>query len=93
MRIDPEVHTWPAADRLVEFQDRDARCGVLTHRHTVPEPAGKGSATLSENCVVRVRARTRARTPHDAPGPVPVGHFIPEEAPEETTRQLFEFLK
>ncbi|WP_329100854.1 alpha/beta hydrolase [Micromonospora sp. NBC_01699] len=26
-------------------------------------------------------------------GPVPVGHFIPEEAPEETTRQLLNFLK
>ncbi len=25
-------------------------------------------------------------------GPVPVGHFIPEEAPEETTRQLLDFL-
>jgi len=26
-------------------------------------------------------------------GPVPVGHFIPEEAPEETTRQLLDFLR
>ncbi|GAA3215384.1 alpha/beta fold hydrolase [Dactylosporangium siamense] len=26
-------------------------------------------------------------------GPVPVGHFIPEEAPEETTRQLVDFLR
>jgi haloacetate dehalogenase len=26
-------------------------------------------------------------------GPVPVGHFIPEEAPEETSRRLLEFLK
>jgi haloacetate dehalogenase len=26
-------------------------------------------------------------------GPVPVGHFIPEEAPEETTRQLLNFLQ
>ncbi|MFC0032580.1 alpha/beta fold hydrolase [Micromonospora chaiyaphumensis] len=26
-------------------------------------------------------------------GPVPVGHFIPEEAPEQTTRQLLDFLK
>ncbi|WP_172899100.1 alpha/beta fold hydrolase [Micromonospora coriariae] len=26
-------------------------------------------------------------------GPVPVGHFIPEEAPEETARQLLEFLR
>ncbi|MBM0274884.1 alpha/beta fold hydrolase [Micromonospora tarensis] len=25
-------------------------------------------------------------------GPVPVGHFIPEEAPEETARQLLDFL-
>ncbi|WP_433553736.1 alpha/beta fold hydrolase [Micromonospora zamorensis] len=25
--------------------------------------------------------------------PVPVGHFIPEEAPEETTRQLLDFLR
>jgi haloacetate dehalogenase len=25
-------------------------------------------------------------------GPVPAGHFIPEEAPEETTRRLIEFL-
>jgi haloacetate dehalogenase len=25
--------------------------------------------------------------------PVPVGHFIPEEAPEETTRQLLDFLQ
>jgi len=25
-------------------------------------------------------------------GPVPVGHFIPEEAPEVTTRQLLDFL-
>jgi pimeloyl-ACP methyl ester carboxylesterase len=25
--------------------------------------------------------------------PVPVGHFIPEEAPEETTRQLLHFLQ
>jgi pimeloyl-ACP methyl ester carboxylesterase len=25
-------------------------------------------------------------------GPVPVGHFIPEEAPEETTRRLLDFL-
>jgi haloacetate dehalogenase len=25
--------------------------------------------------------------------PVPVGHFIPEEAPEETTRELLDFLK
>jgi haloacetate dehalogenase len=24
--------------------------------------------------------------------PVPVGHFIPEEAPDETTRQLLDFL-
>jgi len=26
-------------------------------------------------------------------GPVPVGHFIPEEAPEETTRRLLDFLR
>jgi haloacetate dehalogenase len=26
-------------------------------------------------------------------GPVPVGHFIPEEAPEETTRELLDFLR
>ncbi len=26
-------------------------------------------------------------------GPIPVGHFIPEEAPEETTRQLLNFLR
>jgi haloacetate dehalogenase len=26
-------------------------------------------------------------------GPIPVGHFIPEEAPEETTRRLLDFLK
>ncbi|MEV6810953.1 alpha/beta hydrolase [Micromonospora sp. NPDC051296] len=26
-------------------------------------------------------------------GPVPVGHFIPEEAPEETARQLLDFLR
>jgi pimeloyl-ACP methyl ester carboxylesterase len=26
-------------------------------------------------------------------GPVPVGHFIPEEAPEETTHQLLAFLR
>jgi pimeloyl-ACP methyl ester carboxylesterase len=26
-------------------------------------------------------------------GPVPVGHFVPEEAPEETTRQLLNFLQ
>ena len=26
-------------------------------------------------------------------GPVPVGHFIPEEAPGETTRQLLNFLQ
>jgi len=26
-------------------------------------------------------------------GAVPVGHFIPEEAPEETTRQLLNFLQ
>lgn len=25
-------------------------------------------------------------------GPIPVGHFIPEEAPDETTRRLLEFL-
>ncbi len=25
-------------------------------------------------------------------GPIPVGHFIPEEAPDETTRRLVEFL-
>ncbi|GAA2359127.1 alpha/beta hydrolase [Dactylosporangium salmoneum] len=25
-------------------------------------------------------------------GPIPVGHFIPEEAPEETTRRLLDFL-
>jgi haloacetate dehalogenase len=25
--------------------------------------------------------------------PVPVGHFIPEEAPEETTRELLSFLQ
>lgn len=26
-------------------------------------------------------------------GPVPVGHFIPEEAPDETVRQLLDFLR
>ena len=25
--------------------------------------------------------------------PVPVGHFIPEEAPEETARQLLDFFR
>jgi hypothetical protein len=58
-----------------------------------PEVRADGASTVRSRSSTRIRSRSGGGGPTtSAAARVPVGHFIPEEAPAETTRQRLAFL-
>jgi haloacetate dehalogenase len=73
-------------DRQMDAEDREAgrkiSCPVLVHWGGAEEAMSDGSLQIWRRWADDVRG-----------GPLPSGHFIPEEAPEELTASLSDFLR